>query len=259
MKRVKAGVAAAAVMGLALGAGGAQGAELFQLLRLDKSVVKWGKPETGTGARVSYAFVTETTRYAGARNCQEMQEPEALLNASGIERAAFEAEVEAAFAMWTQAADISFYKIDDPKNAQILIGAQTTDRGTAFANVKYQIAGADAVTGGNGDVRTIQQSLVCLNPSRSWKIGFQGNAGAYDLRYTLAHEIGHAIGLDHPGAHGQLMAFSYQETFRTLQEGDIAGAVALYGAPSKGPMIVSENDPTKLAHARTMMPAPKSN
>jgi hypothetical protein len=201
--------------------------------------VKWGQPATGTGARVSYAFVTETTKFAEARNCQEMQQPGVLLSGAKIAPATFAHEVEAAFAMWSGVADIGFYRVDDPKKAQILIGAQTVDKGTAFANVKYQIAGADAVTGGPrngmGDVRTIQQSLVCLNPSRSWKVGFQGDAAAYDIRYTIAHEIGHAIGLDHPGAHGQLMAFSYQENFRNLQGGDVAGAVALYGAAKGQP------------------------
>ena len=46
---------------------------------------------------------------------------------------------------------------------------------------------------------------------------------SYDLRFTIAHEIGHAIGLDHPGATGQMMAFKYDEHFRQLQSGDIDG------------------------------------
>jgi hypothetical protein len=248
---VKAAIAGMALAALAVaqGAGGALAGDTYQFLRLDKSLVKWGAPEQGTGARVSYAFVTETTKFAGARNCQEMQQPGALLASAKIAPATFAHEVEAAFAMWAEVADISFYKVDDPKKAQILIGAQTVDKGTAFANVKYQIAGADAVTGGTGDVRTIQQSLVCLNPSRSWKVGFQGDPAAYDVRYTLTHEIGHAIGLDHPGAHGQLMAFTYQENFRNLQDGDIAGVTALYGAAHRAPAIVAGDDKTKLALA----------
>ena len=55
-------------------------------------------------------------------------------------------------------------------------------------------------------------------------------AGALDLGTVLAHEIGHAIGLDHPGASGPLMAFSNQGDMDRLMPGDIAGAVALYGA-----------------------------
>ena len=57
-------------------------------------------------------------------------------------------------------------------------------------------------------------------------------AGALDFGTVLAHEIGHAIGLDHPGATGALMAFSNQGDIDHLMPGDIAGAAALYG-PAK--------------------------
>ncbi len=53
--------------------------------------------------------------------------------------------------------------------------------------------------------------------------------GALDLRTVLAHEIGHAIGLDHPGARGALMGYSNQGDIDQLMPGDVAGAVALYG------------------------------
>jgi hypothetical protein len=43
------------------------------------------------------------------------------------------------------------------------------------------------------------------------------------------HEIGHAIGLDHPGIPEALMDFRYREAFSSLQAGDRAGAKALYG------------------------------
>jgi predicted Zn-dependent protease len=53
-------------------------------------------------------------------------------------------------------------------------------------------------------------------------------AGDYG-RYALLHEIGHAIGLDHPDASDEVMSFRYTERFRTLQAGDIHGAVQIYG------------------------------
>jgi len=79
-------------------------------------------------------------------------------------------------------------------------------------------------------VRPISKSLICLNPDELWKIGFDGNLDVYDLRYTVAHEVGHAIGLDHPGRDGQLMSYRYAETSRELRAGDINGAVEIYGA-----------------------------
>jgi hypothetical protein len=68
-----------------------------------------------------------------------------------------------------------------------------------------------------------------MNPEQAWKVGFDGDLEVYDIRYTLMHEIGHAIGLDHPGVPGELMDFRYLETFSSLQPGDRAGAASLYG------------------------------
>src|SRR3546814_7918489 len=78
-------------------------------------------------------------------------------------------------------------------------------------------------------IRRISRSLSGLNPQKPWKVGFGGDVTVYDLRYAIAHEAGHAIGLDHPSPSGQLMSFRYDELFRDLQPGDVAGVVALYG------------------------------
>ena len=61
------------------------------------------------------------------------------------------------------------------------------------------------------------------------KVGFDGNLNVYDLRYTLMHEIGHAIGLDHPGSSGSIMGYRYDERVRQLQASDISAAQRLYG------------------------------
>ena len=105
----------------------------------------------------------------------------------------------------------------------ILIGAQADPVGYAYADVQY-------VKDGTGTLGQIDRSLICLNPIKLWKVGFDGNLAVYDLRYTIAHEIGHAIGLNHPEPHGQLMSMDYLESFRSLQAGDVSGAVRIYGA-----------------------------
>lgn len=214
-----------------LAAGGVAAAEpQYQWLRLDRYHVKWGDPQAGTGIEVTYAYVTAPYHSPDARNCRDLVPLDGLLERSAVTRAVLKRETEAAFAMWEAAADIRFRRIEDEASAQILLGAQATPRGIAFADVAYAPGRSDAV-------RSIQRSLICLNPQKPWKIGFGGDLEVYDLRYAIAHEAGHAIGLDHPSPSGQLMSFRYDELFRELQPGDVAGAVALYGPRS--PIIAS--------------------
>lgn len=146
-----------------------------------------------------------------------------MLAHSGISKTMFFEEVRSAFDMWERAANIRFEPAADGTKPGILIGAQSDPVGYAYADVKY-------VKDGTGTTRQIDRSLICLNPMKRWKVGFDGNLAVYDLRYTIAHEIGHAIGLDHPEPHGQLMSMRYQESFRSLQAGDVSGAVRIYGA-----------------------------
>jgi hypothetical protein len=194
----------------------------FLLLKLDGAYVKWGTPVLGTGATVRYAFVTTDIRFSGVRNCEAMTNLDGPLQKFGIQPDQIRSETAAAFALWERAANIKFEAASDIEQADILIGGQLLPRGRAFANVSYR--NADGAT-----TRRIDKSLICLNQTQSWKIGFGGDPNAYDLRYAIAHEIGHAIGLNHPGPSGQLMGFKYSEGFRTLQAGDLDGAVALYG------------------------------
>jgi hypothetical protein len=198
----------------------------FRLLELGGRKVRWAIPKTGLPATVSYAFLTGPAQFPGARNCDAMLPPEAALQPSGISTADFRREVRAAFSTWEAAANIKFVETTSVRDAGILIGADAKARGRAFTNVALR----DAVSGAQAtDVGAIRQSLICLNPRRPWKVGFDGNLDVYDVRFTVTHEIGHAIGLDHPSPEGQLMSFRYVEHTRGLQPGDVAGAVALYG------------------------------
>jgi hypothetical protein len=54
----------------------------------------------------------------------------------------------------------------------------------------------------------------------------------YDIRRVLLHELGHALGLDHPDQHGQRVAAimnSQVSDFDRLQPDDRSGIVSLYG------------------------------
>lgn len=220
----KLAVGFAAFLALFAGFPAAQASDLFRLLRLDGTHLKWGSPRLGSGASVKYAFATRDIHSPGARNCGEIGPAAPILSSSRIDAKLFEAEAAAAFALWSAAADIRFVRVDEPGEADIVIGAQLLPRGRAFTEVFF-----DRKPGGG--VQSLKKSLICLNPEKPWKVGFDGDIEVYDLRYTIAHEIGHAIGLDHPGHSGQVMGFAYEEAFRELQPGDTAGVTALYGKP----------------------------
>jgi hypothetical protein len=194
----------------------------YRHLVLDGHALKWGKPVLGTGAAVTYALVDREKRFPGARNCSAIAPIDRMLARNGVSTGSFARELGAALRVWEGAADITF-SAADPATADILIGVQLDPVGFAFANVEY-----DKTEAGQGP-RSISRSMVCFNPTRNWKVGFDGDLDVYDLRYTLIHEIGHAIGLDHPAIAGQLMAYKYGEKFRVLQAGDIRGVETLYG------------------------------
>jgi Matrixin len=196
----------------------------FRLLVLDGSQVRWALPQGRDRTIVTYAFLSQPAEFKGARNCSKMLPPAAALDRSNVNRSAFRHEVRAAFDMWEAAANIAFRETANVDDAGILIGAEAEPRGRAFTNVTPHGSAGTGVSG-------ISQSLICLNPETRWKIGFDGNLEVYDLRYTIAHEIGHAIGLDHPSAEGQLMSYRYVERERGLRPGDAAGAAQLYGLP----------------------------
>jgi hypothetical protein len=206
-----------------------------RLLVLDGEIVKWGTPVLGTGATVTYALATSPVSFPEARNCRSVMPMTTLLAGSDVASTTFAGEVTAAFAAWSAVANLVFEPAA-PEVADILIGAQGQPFGRAFTNVAHS-AGTEA------GAAAIVRSVICLNPDQKWKVGFDGDLDVYDLRYTLEHEIGHAIGLDHPGTPGVLMDFRYRETVDAPQAADIAGAVALYGEKGAMPPVAAAAAP----------------
>ena len=221
MKALLAGLVA--LLCCTVGSAEAQEASVFKILKLEGNQVRWRVPRNSAPLVVTYRIATETLEFPGARNCRKMTGFDDLSEKSDISSAALKAELAAAFSMWEAVANITFKEAPEGVRADILVGAQAEPEGWAFADVFYDLASAEPM-------KPISRALVCLNPLRGWKIGFDGDLRKYDLRYTFAHEIGHAIGLDHPSGGDQIMGYRYEERFRALQPGDVRGAVALYGA-----------------------------
>ena len=219
-----AAVLAGAVLVAAVTGSVALAAGDYRLLTLGERYVKWGTPSFGAPAEVTYGFADRRYEYSDAINCGVIGPIDNLLRTSKLTRQEFVDSVHAAFAMWQSAANVSFRYTENASRAQILIGAQGNPRGIAFANVWHD---------GNGHsnrVATITQATVCLNPQIAWKASPDGKPDSYHLRHVIAHEVGHTIGLDHPGRTGQLMGYRYSEDTSRLGLGDVEGATTLYGA-----------------------------
>ena len=233
LKRIAAACIAVMVMIPAADAGG------YRLLNLDGSLVKWGAPRFGVGASVTYAFAVSSMRFDKARNCAGLVPLDRLAAHWHFTSQQIHREAAAAFAAWASVTGLQFNLITDTAKADIIIGAQAKPRGRAFTNIELDTASQieKAMAGPHEQtapqkpqaLRAIRQALICLNPQQPWKIGFDGRLGVYDLRYTLMHEIGHAIGLDHPGASGALMGFRYDEKRKGPSPADIEAARKLYG------------------------------
>jgi hypothetical protein len=200
-------------------------ADDFRLLRIGSLHVKWGAPVLGQGAgTVTYGFVRSPSAFPGARNCPTVVTADGIAAAADVDRRRFEALAAAAFDLWSGAANIVFRPAKAGETPDILIGAQGSPHGIAFADVRNDRGRAAS------GVAPLTAATICLNPTAAWTD--RGRApGSFDLRTVLAHEIGHAIGLDHPGPTGTLMGYRDQGEFDGLTSGDIAGAQRLYGAP----------------------------
>jgi hypothetical protein len=205
---------------------GAQDFASFQRLVIGGNAVRWLPPEGNRPLVISYAVAGGEIADPRAINCRSIRSPDSLLQRSALSREAFDRTLRRAFDRWQRAADVTFVEAAPGTRAQIVIGEQVEPEGFAFTNLTL---GSQS----GGDPTAILSASICLNPQRAWKVGFDGNLAVYDLEHTLAHEIGHAIGLDHPGARGHLMSFMYAETAPDLTAGDATGAMSIYG-PARG-------------------------
>ena len=161
--------------------------------------------------------------FPDAVNCRQLAPIDRLSawrsDAAGVARVAADA-----FRLWSGAADVSFRPARAGEEPDILIGAQGRPDRIAFANVWHEPARAVA------GVAPLTRATICLNPALAW-VADRAGRGEADLGTVLAHEIGHALGLDHPGPTGALMGYRDQGDIDRLMQGDITGARLLYGSP----------------------------
>lgn len=191
---------------------------------------KWGSPVIGTWSGV----ITWSLMPAGTDLSGEGAGTSSHL--SSFMPGGFLAEIIAAFNAWEAVANIDFLQVGDsgtPFNSagatgDIRIGGHAFDGpGGVLAHGFYPpVNGTSAA----GDIH--------FDIAETWDIGQAGSG--FDIFTVMAHEIGHALGLDHTGVANQLMNPTYSEAFLGLQFDDIAGAQFLYGTGEGDPEPVPE-------------------
>jgi hypothetical protein len=163
--------------------------------------------------------------------------------------------VHRALASWSRAANIKFVEVSSKKES---VSPMSGGDGVSLITIAPTGDNVALFTEGNTTARTrvfydldtgeISEADIVINPypysetGAALQFSTDGTPGTYDLESTLAHEIGHLLGLSHSHVIGATMQASQalNGTFglpaiteRTLSDADQAAARSLYGPRGK--------------------------
>lgn len=179
---------------------------------------KWGSPVLGTGASVSYSFVTPGT-FADEANHGNIPGPSVGYDAFLGDR--YRDAVAEAFDTWSIVADLSFIEVADsgapfnePGGGDIRFWGATADP----ANIAWAYFPNPDPAGGD----------IFINSVIDFAVG-EGGGDGFRFDWAVFHEIGHSLGLMHdPDPTSAMYAF-YPVGRGRLNAEDIASIRRLYG------------------------------
>jgi predicted Zn-dependent protease len=163
--------------------------------------------------------------------------------------------VRRALASWSRAADVTFVEVSSKAQS-----VSPVNNGDGISLITIAATSENLALFGDGsttartrvfydsDTGDISEADIVINPFpysaefEPLQFSTDGTPGTYDLESTLAHEIGHLLGLSHSHVIGATMQASQAlngtygltaTTERTLSETDVAAVRTLYGTHEK--------------------------
>ena len=183
---------------------------------------KWGSPVMGTGATVTWSLMATGT------DCSDEFGGCTITALDDFMPVGYLTQIQNAFAAWSAVANITFVQVADDGAAfnaattsgDIRIGGHNMGGpGGTLAHGFFPPANGGSAA---GDLHFDTQDL--------WDLDFDGTGdGAFSIFQVTAHEIGHALGLEHTAVPNSLMNPFYTEAFVGPQADDIAGMQFIYG------------------------------
>ena len=156
------------------------------------------------------------------------------------------AAVQAGFQRWTEVSCSYMTWRDEGRTNNTGWGVDDQENVVSWRESSWDDSSAAlAITSNIFDFRGFIDTDIKFNGlHHNWAIIGSGNARGVDVESVTAHEVGHAVGLDHSSVSGATMWPSTgpnDASARTLAQDDINGLCALY--PSGGEVPTPPDDP----------------